>query len=468
MACAADCEPNYQRAVKLLSLGFFGVFGGFQAAQGLQSSLNAQLGEVNLASLYGTFTMLCLVTPPLLQRLEGLLRMQGVLLVCALAYAAMALSNLLHVPAQPSELWAVPIGFNALVGVAAPFLWTGQNTYLSRCASRAALAEAGQAADETTLLHWRTVMTTRYNSVFFSIYQFSGMFGNIVASSILLILGADEVAKSVLFVTLTCVSVLGAFCFLLMPTVSGSSETDEQPSVLDTARLAFTDARVGLLIPLMLTNGMTLAFFLGDFQAEVTCPAAGPQFTGFIVATFYGVNSLATAAWGRLISSGWLFRRSAFALCSVLIATYLLIKLLWQVPTNYMRVAGSNDWQQMHQPSAGAVATVFSLAALFATGDAFWEAGPAMTLQTFYSKETVVPAMANYKLWQSLGFAIQFWIAIPLKGYPEVRGGLLLVLVGFSMICVLLLSKFVCSLDEEHRLEDEGHARERPLVQAST
>jgi hypothetical protein len=36
---------------RLLSFAFLGVFGGFQAAQGLQSSLNAELGELNLACL---------------------------------------------------------------------------------------------------------------------------------------------------------------------------------------------------------------------------------------------------------------------------------------------------------------------------------------------------------------------------------------------------------------------------------
>ena len=30
--------------------------------------------------------------------------------------------------------------------------------------------------------------------------------------------------------------------------------------------------------------------------------------------------------------------------------------------------------------------------------------------------------MANYKLWQSLGFAAGFFIAIPLKEFPAVRG----------------------------------------------
>lgn len=37
--------------LRLLAFGFLGVFAGFQASQGLQSSLNAELGELNLACL---------------------------------------------------------------------------------------------------------------------------------------------------------------------------------------------------------------------------------------------------------------------------------------------------------------------------------------------------------------------------------------------------------------------------------
>lgn len=44
-------EKYYLRGVAVLSFGFVGVFGGFQAAQGLQTSLNAELGFINLAAL---------------------------------------------------------------------------------------------------------------------------------------------------------------------------------------------------------------------------------------------------------------------------------------------------------------------------------------------------------------------------------------------------------------------------------
>ncbi|CAE8705631.1 unnamed protein product, partial [Polarella glacialis] len=117
-------EATYRRGVSLMSLGFLGVFGGFQAAQGLQTSLNATLGGLNLTCLYGTFTLLCLVAPPLLSGLEKVLGMRLLLLLCSLPYVAMALSNVIPMPAEPSSMWAVPMAMNVLVGVTAPLLWT--------------------------------------------------------------------------------------------------------------------------------------------------------------------------------------------------------------------------------------------------------------------------------------------------------------------------------------------------------
>lgn len=350
----------------------------------------------------------------------------------------MALSNLLQVPAEPSALWSVPVTFNILVGVAAPLLWTAQNTYVGR--SAVAAAKLLQEPTEK----W----TASYNSLFFSIYQFAGMFGNILASIILLSLSEVAWARNVLFVTLGVLSLLGAFIFLAMPSVEGAN--DKHSGLLDTSRLAFTDAKVGLMIPLMLTNGMTLAFFLGDFQTDITCPVAGSGFTGFVIATFFGVNAVASASWGRLISTGSLSRRVVFCVAAFLVALFLFLKTTWQAPTNYQLPAGSKDWIKMAEPRALDIAYVFVLSSIFAIGDSFFECGPPMTLQSFYAgSSSLVPAMANYKLWQSLGFAIQFFIAIPLKGHPELRGAVLFCLTGISWLCILLLDRCVARVDDQ-------------------
>ena len=176
------------------------------------------------------------------------------------------------------------------------------------------------------------------------------MFGTILASVILLSLGEGTTwARDVLFATLGVVSLLGALIFIPMPSVEGAD--DKHSGFLDTSKLAVTDPKVGLMIPLMLTNGMTLAFFLGDFQTDITCPVAGSGFTGFVIASFFGVNAVSSAMWGRLIS-GKMPRRVVFFLAAGLVALFLALKTTWRAPSNYELPAGSKDWKLVTEPKA--------------------------------------------------------------------------------------------------------------------
>jgi hypothetical protein len=432
--------------VVLLSLAFLGVFGGFQAAQGLQTSLNATLGGVNLSCLYGTFSLLCLVAPPLLAAIERALGIRLLMLVCALAYVAMVVSNVIDASGDPSPIWAVPISMNVLVGMAAPLLWTSQNDYVSRCAWFAARDAAQRDASSSSggapasLAALESEMTTQFNSLFFSIYMVSGAGGNILASSIMEALQAGKATKRVLFITLGAMSAVGAFLFLLLPPVPPAGSSERPASVFDTARLALTDKRTSLLIPLMVTNGMTLASFFGDFQTDITCPVAGQSLVGFLLAAFYAVNSLANACWGRALSRRLISRRVAYAASTIFIAGYLVVKLLWTAPHNFEKDNDGGEWAKRDNPHTWDVVVVFTLAALFACGDAFWESGPPATLQTFYAgTEQVVPAMANYKLWQSVGMFVQFPIGVALADRPEIRAIVLLVSVAVSFLCLLRL-----------------------------
>ena len=223
------------------------------------------------------------------------------------------------------------------------------------------------------------------------------MFGNILASIILSAFGTITWAKDLLFLLLTLCCLMGASFFLAMPTMLQDGE-EKLARITDTSRLAFTDARVTLMIPFMMTNGMTLAFFLGDFQTDVTCPVAGPAYTGFVIAAFFGINAISSSCWGFLVTSKWLLRRTVFVASTVLVVTFLLIKQVWTVPQNYYLREGSTTWQAARVPDWHSILAVFSMACIFACGDAFCEAGPAMTLQTYFaSSDKVVAAIASIR-----------------------------------------------------------------------
>jgi len=360
----------------------------------------------------------------------------------AVTYACMAVANVYTVN------WALPISMNVLVGIGAPLLWTGQNDYVGRCAYHATQSEirqvastggeAGQAAESEADRLAKN--TAKFNTLFFSIYQSAGFGGNIVASVLMLAFASKKWMKDVLFVVLGGFCFLGAVTFLSLPKVGPGAGQEESPTLRATGALAVSDYRMRLMIPLIFTNGMTLAFLFGDYATDLTCPVAGTSFVGFVVATFFIVNSLSTTLWGRLISKNVISRRTAYIVATMLELTYLGIKFFWSRPDNYTH--DGSGWNKVADPEWFDYIGIFGLSALFAMGDAFWESGPTATLQNFFlGTPNCVPAMANYKLWQSFGLAAQFVIGALLKDSPQVRTGILIVLVVASLICLLALDR---------------------------
>jgi len=426
----------YRRGVLTLSLCMLGVFGGFQAAQGLQTSLNATLGFINLGSLYAAFTLLCLAAPAAISRLDKTIGLRVVMFLSSLAYVAMIVSNI------NVRHWALPIALSVLVGVTAPLIWTCQSDYLGRCAYHAAKSSrqpaAGSETGEDTSLE---AMTTKFNSLFFSIYQFAGMSGNVLASALMLAFAGNKWLKDVLFFVLGGVSLIGAVCFLSMPRVGPADGQAEVASLKATAALAATNWRMALMIPLIFTNGMSLAFILGDYPQDVVCPVLGQSFTGFAVATFFGANAFATVMWGKLVSRSLIRRRSAYVIAMLFQLAFFVAKLLWRAPRNYEKHGG--EWQRVGSaPSWLEAVAVFLLVALFAGGESFWESGVPATLQNFFLGTThAVPAMANYKMWQSLGFATQFFVGAELGDAPGARALLLVGLLLASTLALLALDR---------------------------
>merc|ERR1712187_392034 len=125
------------------------------------------------------------------------------------------------------------------------------------------------------------------------------------------------------------------------------------------------------------------------------------------------------------------------------LVAFLVIKIVWNHPQNYEHVNG--DWVRPVGAAAPAwydLLVVFLLIALFAVGDAFWESGPPAILQNYFlGTSDVVPALANYKMWQSLGFSIQFILGAELSSHPDLRGGILLLFCFAAAIALIVLNR---------------------------
>lgn len=177
----------------MLSLGFFGVFMAFNAAQSLATSISGKLGNVNLATIYVTFAIASVFAPQLVNRLGP----KTALVLGSLPYTGMVLSFL-----SPSYHLMVPLSF--LTGLGAPLLWTAEGVLVSRMSLQHA-AEKGLSRDATT---------SYFNSIFFSSFQLNGVVGTALAG-LILSLDSSDAAKDILFVILGVCAACGTAVFLV-------------------------------------------------------------------------------------------------------------------------------------------------------------------------------------------------------------------------------------------------------------
>ena len=87
---------------------------------------------------------------------------------------------------------------------------------------------------------------------------------------------------------------------------------------------------------------------------------------------------------------------------------------------------------------------------LLALGDSVWESQPPAILQSFYGLDRERnAAMANLKMWQSLGNCVQFVLGVLLTGENNMvlKSIVLAVCLTFGYLCLVILDFKVCKLD---------------------
>jgi hypothetical protein len=170
------------------------------------------------------------------------------------------------------------------------------------------------------------------------------------------------------------------------------------------------------LIPAILYNGCSLGFAQGAFttvfaqatkDGAVTYQGLLPsQFVGYYGATFYLVNSAASFLWGKVV--GRVGRLALFRFAAVAQAAWLalLAGVCW-------------GWWAPAFGSGGAYALVFGSAVLFAACDSVLESQlPAMVQSPslFPVERDRDAANSNLRMWQSLGYCLQFGLGSGLSG----------------------------------------------------
>jgi hypothetical protein len=355
-----------------------------------------------------------------------------------------------------SSGWVVQPIANVILGIGAAFLWTTQNVYFGQAAyiagtratprRRAQIVGASASAEGTSASEAITALTTRFNGDFFGVFQFSNSAGNLVSSVLMLAFSGIDWLRYLLFFVLAGAAVCGAALFLLLPSIDHTRESqDEAPSVA-AALKTLTDVKFALMLPWIITNGMTFALVNAGFTSDIVSPLLGPGYVGFAMTVFFAVDAFFSKSWKSLIIDRYLSRRTVFIWTGMLWIAFLVVKLLWTRRPNYEKQ--DNDWKQVHEVTWPDVALPLTLAILAGVADGFWTPGPPAVLQSFFADSpNLVATMAAYKAFQSLGFAIQFTLGATLQAYPTIRDVIPLCCVGVSLISVVCLDFFKQPLD---------------------
>ena len=377
----------------------------------MQTTLDEKLGYINLGCLYCMFAFFSVFGP----RIVSYFGPSKSMVIGCIAYVIVVSSNFFPTP-------YVQIPCNAINGVGAAILWTAQGVYLGRCAlwdSRSSTKSFGDTANE-------------YNGIFFSIFQFTGCLGATVCGVIRLFsTGTDTIVFSVLVAGTIIALIFLIFLPNVKPYESMSSDNEEQNfvSFTETLSLLVHSSKMTLMVPLIIFNGMSIAFVIGDIPRKISEPFFGKAWILFITAIFYGSNALFSYLCGILTSSR--IRRRGTCLIA-----YLTQMIAFAILICYRYHHVRSDWTAI-------IATIL----LLALGDSVWESQPPAILQSFYGLDRERnAAMANLKMWQSLGNCVQFVLGVLLTGENNMvlKSIVLAVCLTLGYLCLVILDFKVC------------------------
>ncbi|CAN0290121.1 unnamed protein product [Lampetra fluviatilis] len=393
------------RDVVVISVGFLFLFTAFNALQNLQSSLNSEgsLGATSLSIVYISLVASCLFTPPALIHRLGCKRTMVLSMGCYLPYFA----------ANFYPTWATMVPASIVLGAGAAPLWASKCAYL------------------TARARGRAATVGRYFSVFFALFQSGQVWGNLVSSLVLaqapdtdrtvnasLLLpycgvgschgeapgsggggdgdgeetGAIQPSRVTVYIVLGVYSGCSVLGLVLVAAFVRPLEDEVARKAPGWCRLFLAtmrqmkDHRQLLLIPLTMYSGLEQAFLASDFTKSMVTCALGLEWIGFVMICYGAVDSVFSFFMGRI--SQLVGQPALFLLASLTNASLLITMYVWT-------------------PRTDQAAVLFAMAALWGAADAVWQTQLNALYAVLFATNKEA-AFANYRLWESLGFAVAF------------------------------------------------------------
>lgn len=216
-------------------------------------------------------------------------------------------------------------------------------------------------------------------------------------------------------------------------------------SLYDTLRLLAASRAMQLLVPIVFYNGASLGFMGATFPLVYQDTSATElkflpkDYVGYQAATFYVVNSLFSYVWGMVIPR--VGRRPLF-----------WITLVTHIVFYGCVLAISSGAVALGHETPRAFAAVFILAAIFAVGDSILESQIPAIIQspTFFPEERDrEAAISNLRMWQSLGYTIQFILGVAWPSEVLVQAWFVFPLMLLSLFALWWCDKFVRPVDSK-------------------
>jgi len=252
----------------VLGFSFLILFMAFSPAQNLQTSLHKDMGFVSLSVLYLVFSFSNFISPFVVIYFGE----KTSLIIGALAYCVYIASNI-------KVTLVTLICASAVIGWGAAVLWTAQGTVVTRSAPPGKLGA--------------------YNGVFFGIFQWAQVFGNLLAG----VLGELGISTAIMFIVLASIGLTSLVGFAFIRNMETSNEVVTTHRQTPSQRLSLTlkllihNHMWYMYIP-MIYSGVSQTYMFGIFPKEVD------KYLGhimpFVMAVFGVANAISSLAGGWL------------------------------------------------------------------------------------------------------------------------------------------------------------------------
>ncbi|GFT61547.1 UNC93-like protein [Trichonephila clavipes] len=423
----------------IVCLGYFCLFSAYQALANLQSTLNTEdnIGVISQSIIYAALIFSSLFLPKLIIRKFGC---KVTLVLSALTYAPFIAANF-----YPAMATLAPTSI--FVGLGAAPLWSAKCTYLNEIS----VFYADQTSDTAD------IVTSRFFGIFFMVFQNTQIWGNLVSYFVLkpsrhaseellnftsittlaindssdlttneVVCGAafcsgmnenlmppTEDKRYMLVGIFLALAILAAVTFGLFLDPIKQKKQDDNESI--TSRVVATLKHLKkteqiLLVPLTIYSGIQQAFILSDYSKAYVACAWGVYHVGLVFIFFGIVNAIMSFFAGHLIK--YVSRMTLMLAGAAGNIGVCIVLFLWE-------------------PNSDQFVVLFFLAGMWGLSDGVWQT----QLNAYYGvlfRSQEEAAFANYRLWESFGFALAFFYSTFLCIIPKIS-----ILLSFLIVGIL-------------------------------